>query len=70
MKNKFSDLLNTEMNRKEFLGIIGLSFLAVIGYSAIVGILRDHVKSSNTDDGFGYGPYGGLGATKTALKNY
>jgi len=60
MPENLSKLFNTPMSRKKFLYILGASILSMIGFSAIVGILKQHT-TQRVSSGYGSGPYGGYG---------
>jgi len=53
----FSELMNKEMDRKEFLLYAGLIFLTVIGISGTVKNLSEIIHGK-PQKGFGSGPYG------------
>jgi len=56
-----TDLLDKEMDRKEFLFYIGLLLLAITGISSFLKRISDtlHPEQSQTH-GFGSGVYGGV----------
>lgn len=56
-KKAWDDLLNKKMDRKEFLGYVGATTLAVTGVSALVNNVVDPSKSSSK--GYGQSVYGG-----------
>jgi len=58
-------LLAREVNRKEFLGIMGLSIISIMGLSSIIKLLTGHdtkiIKHQyepNNDGGYGSSAYG------------
>jgi len=56
----FKELLNKEMNRKEFLAHIGALLLAVIGIGALLRTLSDpHPGKKTSSNGYGSSNYGG-----------
>lgn len=54
----FKELLNKEMNRREFLAHIGALFLAVIGIGALLKTISDPHPLKKTN-GYGSSSYGG-----------
>lgn len=54
--SKLKPLLESEMNRRQFLGILGASALVVTGVS---GILAGLSKLGNKSGGYGSSAYGG-----------
>lgn len=64
LTDQFHELLETEMDRKEFLAYAGATLLAVIGVSGLFRVLTQPVLSKHTTqhhqaDGYGSGVYGG-----------
>lgn len=61
--HKFEQLLQTEMNRKQFLKAVGASLLAIFGVPALLRILSGPPSTSQLSGAYGYGEgnYGGLG---------
>lgn len=55
-------LLETEMDRKEFLTYLGASLLAVVGISGLLKALAPPTKQNNSQSnsrtGYGSSPYG------------
>jgi hypothetical protein len=67
MSQRFANILNRPMNRKQFLYTLGLGFVSLVGLSALMGVLdgKDPASSSgNSQNGFGGGLYGGNDALK------
>lgn len=66
MKTQLNAVLEKPMDRREFLGYIGATFLALIGVSGIVKALLNHAGQTGAlghqmqDQGYGSTAYGGL----------
>jgi predicted tellurium resistance membrane protein TerC len=63
MTNPLNQLLDKEMDRREFLAHVGAAIVAMIGLSSILKALNgaDHQQTqqdSSAVPGFGIGPYG------------
>jgi hypothetical protein len=52
-------LLNSEMDRRQFLGFLGAASLAVIGASSLVRGLQGVVNGRTSQNGYGSSAYGG-----------
>jgi len=65
MQKTIDTILKKEMSRKEFLGMIGLGIISMIGISSMLKNLGDsfgkQVKSSSTGLEYGDSIYGGYG---------
>ncbi len=63
MNKHIQTIIDKPMNRKEFLGYIDATVLAVIGVSGMLKALLNHSNTSSTNhhvaDGYGFTPYGG-----------
>ena len=59
MDSRFKDLLQTKMNRKEFLQYAGASLLAIIGVTGLLNSITKNVGSKRSSGGYGSSPYGG-----------
>ena len=61
---KIGKILNQEMTRKDFLRVIGLGLITIIGLPAIINLLSPRPEQNNIAtqpnnvSGFGLGPYG------------
>lgn len=63
MNKSIQAIIEKPMNRKEFLGYIGVAILGVIGVTGMLKSLAHHngVSSSNiVSDGYGSTNYGGI----------
>ena len=62
IKNNISQLLETEMERKDFLKLIGLGVVAATGVTQILKTLTSQTPSRQVSTSQGYGglPYGGV----------
>jgi hypothetical protein len=54
-------LLQQDVTRKEFMAIVGLGALSVLGFSSIIHFLTGHSARpiTKTNRGYSAGPYGG-----------
>jgi len=56
------ELLQKEMNRKEFLQHVGIGVLGVVGVTALISNLEKFFnpkkENSESQSGYGYSPYG------------
>jgi hypothetical protein len=62
IKQNVSKILETEMERKDFLKLIGLGAVAAVGVTAILKAVtpsQDRTKAAKTDGGYGSMAYGG-----------
>jgi hypothetical protein len=67
MQDQFSDLLQKEVNRKEFLQISAAGFVALFGFGALTKLmLPSSVRPVN--NGYGSSAYGGF--TKKPVKTF
>jgi len=53
------DLLESEMDRRQFLGTLGAAALMVTGVSGLVGGLAKLSRPGSARGGYGLGSYGG-----------
>lgn len=59
IKQKFQDILTTEMDRKEFLQKAGVAMLGIAGISTISKtLISSFSKNSSKSGGYGSSPYG------------
>ncbi|HWT39774.1 MAG TPA: hypothetical protein VN081_00640 [Dongiaceae bacterium] len=67
LKQTVSRLLDTEMDRKEFLKIVGIGTLAVIGFSQVIKALGSYQKQPSpaisSHQTYGGMAYGGIKST-------
>ena len=57
-------LMDTEMDRRQFLGFLGAATLAVVGASSIIKGLNSLTERQNANpNGYGGGVYGGKSRT-------
>ncbi|MBA3758094.1 hypothetical protein H0X10_00460 [Candidatus Saccharibacteria bacterium] len=60
--DKFNDLLQQDVTRKEFLHYLGIALLSLIGVASMLQNLNSAVNTSTTKDtqnsGYSAGPYG------------
>ncbi len=59
LSSELSELLDTEMDRKEFLAYAGATVLAVVGVSGLLKMLTAPLKSKSVSSGYGSSVYGG-----------
>jgi hypothetical protein len=54
-------LLQKDVTRKEFMGVVALGLVSVMGFSSIIHFLTGHSGKSvaSVTRGYGSGPYGG-----------
>ena len=70
IKNTVSQLLETEMDRKDFLKLLGLGVIAATGVTQILKAVtpqntsRRPATSSNASLGYGASAYGGVSSKK------
>ena len=60
---KLDHILYRKMSRKEFLGVIGLDVISLLGLPALIGILSGndkHTSSTAAPLTYGNGSYGGV----------
>jgi hypothetical protein len=56
---KIDNLLQREMSRKEFLSLVGLAIISVIGLPALLGLLgKEQIDGRPSPAGYGSGRYG------------
>lgn len=66
MKNDFNDLMQKQMDRRDFLKHVGVAFVALTGISAIVKTLNMVSGPKSQTVGYGASVYGGVKSnTKT-----
>ena len=58
--SRFDELLHKEMTRRQFLATLGLGFISLFGFSAIMGMLSegDSQKQPPQQTGYGGRTYG------------
>jgi hypothetical protein len=66
IKQNVSKILETEMERKDFLKLIGLGAVAAIGVTSILKAVTptERNKTTKTDGGYGSMAYGGTKETR------
>jgi hypothetical protein len=52
-------LLQKDVTRKEFIGVVALGLVSILGFSSIIHFLTGHSGRSVAQRGYGSGPYGG-----------
>lgn len=52
---KIESILTQEMNRRQFLGVIGLGIITLFGIPTLLGILSPDKRQENTNISSGYG---------------
>ena len=52
---KVESILTQEMNRRQFLGVIGLGIITLFGIPTLLGVLSPDRKQENTNISSGYG---------------
>ena len=52
---KVENILTQEMNRRQFLGVIGLGIITLFGIPTLLGVLSPDRKQENTSISSGYG---------------
>lgn len=65
---KIDYILDRKMSRKEFLGVIGLGVITLLGLPTLMGILSGHDKHTGLITNpllYGGGPYGGANKHST-----
>lgn len=67
IKQQFNDILQKEMDRKDFLRHVGVAAAAIVGIPAILKALNQTGVGSPVQRNFGYGSsvYGGSGTRQT-----
>lgn len=70
MNIKIEDILQKEMSRTEFLGLVGAGLLSMVGVTALLKNLGDIFGKSNQKSGvlnYGSDNYGGSAGKKNTL---
>jgi hypothetical protein len=52
---KVENILTQEMNRRQFLGVIGLGIITLLGIPTLLGVLSPDKKQENANIASGYG---------------
>lgn len=60
MKNEFNDLMQKQMDRRDFLKHVGIAFVALTGVSALVKTLNMVSGPKSQTMGYGANVYGGI----------
>lgn len=55
----FNDLLERQLDRKEFLIFLGTAFITIIGITNLADTVTKIIAPPKAKNGFGSGPYGG-----------
>jgi len=60
IKNNISQLLETELERKDFLKLLGFGFIAALGVTQVLKALTQQTSTQPKSHGYGGLPYGGI----------
>lgn len=60
MKNEFNDLMQKQMDRRDFLKHVGIAFVALTGLSALIKTLNMVAGPKTQTMGYGANVYGGI----------